>query len=77
MSPKKALYGLKQSPRAWFKLFKSAMIKYGSKQCLGDHILFVKHRDAQRTTITVYIDDVVITGNDPEEIQSTKRILGK
>lgn len=62
---KKALYGLKQSPRAWFGRFMKAMLGMGYKQSRGDHTLFMKHlNEGMVTALLVYVDDVVVTGND-------------
>jgi len=40
---KKAFYGLKQSPRAWFEIFKKAMVFLGTKLSQRDNTLFIKH----------------------------------
>ncbi|RVW39236.1 Retrovirus-related Pol polyprotein from transposon TNT 1-94 [Vitis vinifera] len=64
----KALYGLKQSPRAWFGRFSLAMRKYGFTQSNSDHTLFLKHRLRKATTLIIYVDDMIITGDDIEEI---------
>ena len=66
---KKALYGLKQSPRAWFGRFTKAMLKQGFKQSQGDHTLFFKHSSSGGVTVLlVYIDDIIVTGDNMEEI---------
>ena len=59
-----ALYGLKQSPRAWFGRLSSAMKKYGFQQSNSDHTFFLKHRSGKITTLIVYVDDMIITGDD-------------
>ena len=64
----KALYGLKQSLRAQFGRFNSAMKNHGFKQSNSDHTLFLKHQDGKITTLIIYVDDIIITGNDDEEI---------
>lgn len=64
----RALYGLKQSPRAWFGRLSSAMRKYGFQQSNSDHTLFLKHRLGKITALIVYVDDMIITGDDVEEI---------
>ena len=64
----RALYGLKQSPRAWFGRFSLAMKKYGFQQSNADHTLFLKKQQGKVTTLIVYVDDMVITGDDIEEI---------
>ena len=62
---KKALYGLKQSPCAWFGRFAKVMIANGYKQSQGDHTLFKKHSISRGvTTLIVYVDDIIVTGND-------------
>ena len=66
---KKALYGLKQFPRAWFGRFRSVMMKYGFRQSDSDHILFFKRNQGKLTVLIIYVDDMIITGDDREEIQ--------
>ena len=60
---KKFLYGLKQSPPALFGRF-SAMLSIRYHQSWGDHTLFIKHQGEKATTLLVYVDDIVVTGND-------------
>jgi len=67
---KRALYGLKQSPRAWFGRFTLAMKTTGYQQSNADHTLFVKHKGGKVTTLIVYVDDMILTGDDPEEIRT-------
>ncbi|RVW82645.1 Retrovirus-related Pol polyprotein from transposon RE1 [Vitis vinifera] len=64
----RTLYGLKQSPRAWFGRFSTTMKKYGFQQSNSDHTLFLKHRQGKLTTLIVYVDDMIITGDDSKEI---------
>ncbi|CAN6439865.1 unnamed protein product [Victoria cruziana] len=72
---KKALYGLKQFPRAWFGRFRDVMKKSGYSQRNGDHTLFVKRSGTLVAIIFVYVDDMIITGDDCEEIDRLKKIL--
>jgi len=71
----RALYGLKQSPRAWFGRFSMAMRKYGFKQSNSDHTLFIKHNGEKLTVLIVYVDDMIITGDDKEEISRLQEEL--
>ena len=71
----RALYGLKQSPRAWFGRLSSAMRKYGYRQSNSDHTLFLKHRQSKVTALIVYVDDMIITGDDADEISRLQEQL--
>jgi hypothetical protein len=72
---KKSLYGLKQSPRAWFGRFRNEVCKLGYQQSNADHTLFFKRHNDKVTILVVYVDDIVITGNDDKEIRCLKRTL--
>ena len=75
---KKALYGLKQSPRAWFGRFAKVMKKFGYKQSQGDHTLIIKPSTAGGVTaLLVYVDDIIVTGNDEREKHDVKQRLPK
>ncbi|CAL2226490.1 unnamed protein product [Prunus armeniaca] len=72
---RKILYRLKQSPRAWFGRFTMAMKNNGFKQCNLDHTLFLKHRKGKITSLIIYVDDIIITGNDKQEISQLQDYL--
>lgn len=75
---KKALYGLKQSPRAWFGRFTSALYglkRFGYRQSNSDHTLFLKRRGKKITCLLIYVDDMIITGDDEDEIKNLKSRL--
>jgi len=71
----KTLYGLKQSPRAWFRRFTVAMKRYEYKQNNSDHTLFLKRKGDLITCLIIYVDDMIITGSDIEEISQLKNNL--
>ena len=72
---KKELYGLKRSSRAWFKRFTVAMKRYRYKQSNSDHTLFLKRKGDLITCLIIYVDDMIITGSDIEEIAQLKNNL--
>src|SRR4051812_23332592 len=74
---KKSLYGQKQSLRAWFDRFRRAMCKAGYKQSNGDHTMFYKHENGRITILTVYVDDIIITGDDKKKIRMLKYYLAE
>ncbi|WJZ84403.1 hypothetical protein VitviT2T_004009 [Vitis vinifera] len=74
---KKSLYVLKQSPRAWFGRFTKSMRDFGYRQSNSDHTLFLKKQHGKITTLIVYVDDMVVTGNDPEERKALQNYLSR
>jgi hypothetical protein len=65
----KALYGLKQSPQAWFGQFCHAMKNYEFEHSDSDHTLFFKRRQEKLNILIIYVDDMIITGNDRDEMK--------
>jgi hypothetical protein len=74
---KKSLYGLKQSPRAWFRRFTKSMKAFGYHQSNSDHTLFLKKQQGKITALIVYVDDMVVTGNDSEERKALQGYLSR
>ena len=73
---KKFLYGRKQSPKVWFERFGKAIKNYGYYQSQADHTMFYKHnKDGKIAILIVYVDDIVLTDNDKEELERLKRRL--
>ena len=72
---KKSLYGLKQSPRAWFDRFTIAIQQQGYKQAQADHIVLYRSFDEKIAILIVYVDDIIITGNDRVEIEIIEKKL--
>jgi hypothetical protein len=58
---RKSLYGLKQSPRAWFDRFRRPMW----------------HSGRHNTILSVYVDDIIITGDDSFKMSQLKQKLSK
>ncbi|CAN0875318.1 Retrovirus-related Pol polyprotein from transposon RE1, partial [Linum grandiflorum] len=74
----KSLYEFKQSSRAWFERFSQTVISNGYKHCQTDDMMFVKHgREGRIAILIVYVDDIIITGNDEEEITRLKKKLNE
>lgn len=54
------------------------MLALGYIQSQGDQTLFIKHSDSgQVTVLLVYVDDIIVTGNDEKEKEALKRCLTK
>ncbi|CAM8951545.1 unnamed protein product [Rhodiola kirilowii] len=75
---KRSLYGLKQSPRAWFERFTNFLKSQGYTQGQSDHTLFVKKSTTNKMTVLiVYVDDIILTGDDLQEMIRLKQSLAK
>ncbi|KAL0553893.1 hypothetical protein IC582_007797 [Cucumis melo] len=73
----KSLYGLKQSPREWFDRFTTFVKSQGYSQGHSDHTLFTKASKTGKIAILiVYVDDIVLTGDDQTEISQLKQRMG-
>jgi hypothetical protein len=64
----RSLYGLKQAPRTWFQRFASVVTAAGFSVSAHDPSLFVHVSPCGRTLLLLYVDDMIITGDDPEYI---------
>ena len=53
------------------------MRKFGYNQSNSDHTLFLKKCHWKITSLIVYIDDMVVTGNDPQEREALKNHLSR
>ena len=75
---KKSIYGLKQLPRAWFRRFAKSMLDRGYSQSQGDYTLFIKLSSIGRvTTLIVYVDDIIVIGDDNKEMLGLKVYFAK
>ncbi|GFS31834.1 hypothetical protein Acr_00g0019430 [Actinidia rufa] len=75
---RKSIYGLKQSPRAWFHRFSEVILSMGFQQCHSDHTCFIRRQPQGRCIIiSVYIDDIIITGDNASGIVQVKCGLRK
>lgn len=62
--PHKALYGLKQAPRVWIFMLHHTLLSFDFISAKSDHSLCIKFRDKTEIFNLVYVDDILITGNN-------------
>ena len=62
----KSLYGLKHAPRQWFAKLSSKLLEYGFVRSYADYSLFNYQKGDTFMALLVYVDDLVLTGNDRE-----------
>eukprot|EP00253_Pinus_taeda_P020312 PITA_20312 len=74
----KSLYGLKQALQAWYEKLTEHLLKLNFKHYdLDDATLFVKKVGKIVVYLVVYVDDLLMTGNNESYIASIKKELGK
>lgn len=73
----KALYGLKQAPRAWFEKLHSALVSFGFRSAKSDQSLFFKVTSSCTIYALLYVDDILITGNNSDSITALIHCLHK
>ena len=72
---KKSLYGLKQASRQWYAKLSDTLRSVGFQHSQNDYSLFCKQQDSCFLFVAVYVDDIIVTGNDPDEINTLKVFL--
>ncbi|WVZ59057.1 hypothetical protein U9M48_009261 [Paspalum notatum var. saurae] len=73
---RRSFYGLKQAPQAWFQRFASVVTAAGFSASAHDPALFV-HTSSRGRTLLLYVDDMIITGDDPQFIAFVKARLSE
>ncbi|RDX89784.1 hypothetical protein CR513_28451, partial [Mucuna pruriens] len=72
----RSLYGLKQSPRAWFGKFSQVVQNFEMIRSEANHSVFYCHSSFGKCVyLVVYVDDIIITGNDDIKISQLKQYL--
>lgn len=75
---KKALYGLKQAPRAWYSKIDSYLIEQGFERSKNEHTLYIKKQGKNDLLIiSLYVDDLLVTGNNSKMILTFKEEMKK
>ena len=72
MRLKKALYRLKQAPRAWNYKLDGTLKSMGFIKSVSDQALYTSSSKEDRLLVGVYVDALIITGSNTEEIERFK-----
>jgi hypothetical protein len=72
---KKSMYGLKKSPRMWYKKIDTYMLGLGFTRSKEDHYVYFKLIGDHLIYLVLYVDDMLLIGNNKEIIQDVKTYL--
>lgn len=70
----KAIYGLKQAPQAWFTGLSTGLLQLGFVNSQADTSMFIWRTGKH---LLVYVDDIIITGDNRENINYVISPFGK
>ncbi|KAI0510739.1 hypothetical protein KFK09_011348 [Dendrobium nobile] len=65
---RKAIYGLRQAPRQWYTTFSNYLTQLGYHHSKSDPSLLTFRKGSAHIFLLVYVDDILVTGNDEEAI---------
>ncbi|CAL1389558.1 unnamed protein product [Linum trigynum] len=71
----KSIYGLRQASRNWYEKFTQALLAFDFVQSKADHALFIHRRGSSYVVALIYVDDVILAGNDLPFINRVKGFL--
>eukprot|EP00253_Pinus_taeda_P018841 PITA_18841 len=73
----KSLYALKQAPQAWYAKMDSFLLDTGFSRYHSHNIVYTKKVGKYLTIHVLYVDDLILTGSDPNLINNVKSNLKK
>ena len=73
----KALYGLKQAGRSWQETLFRTLNQNHLKQSTNEPCIWFQKTGELVIIIGIYVDDLIITGNDKKKIQEISQVLHK
>lgn len=75
MQASEIIIRLKQAPRCWFTKLSHALKSYGFQQSSLDYSLFTLNQGTTQVVVLVYVDDLIVAGNDSSAITRFKHYL--
>lgn len=77
MRLRKSIYDLKKASKNWYQKFTLVLLEHVFKQSCADYSLFTYKRRKLFFSALIYVDDVIIVGNNKEKIQEKKTHLDR
>lgn len=72
---KRSLYGLKQSSKQWYLKFHQTILEIGFEMSPLYHCVYVWRCYDELTILSLYVDDILLVGNNPNMMSKTKSFL--
>ena len=72
---RKSLHGLKQVARQWYPKLAEVLYTWGYKHSSNDYSLFYKKSTHSVVFLAIYVDDILLTGDDDVEMTALKAYL--
>lgn len=73
----KSLYGLRQASRNWYNKFTEALLAVSFRHSKVNHSLFILEKGTTFVAALIYVDDVILLGNDTDRIATIKTYLDR
>ena len=74
---KKSIYGLKQASRSWNLCFDEKVKEFGFLRSEDESCVYVRASGSIVSFLVLYVDDILLIGNDIPTLQEVKSWLGK
>ena len=68
----KSIYGLKQASRSWSIKFDQSVKSFGFIQCLDEPCVYKRRNKNVVVFLVLYVDDILLIGNDVGTLSSVK-----
>jgi hypothetical protein len=72
---RKALYGLKQALKTWHDKIAKYLVTIGFHMSNVDHSFYVRKSDEGIVVITIYVDDLIVGGDNEKEVELVKSLF--
>ena len=72
-----SIFGLVEASRSWNILFDEVIKEYGFIQTYGETCIYKKVSGSSVAFLILYVDDILLIGNDKEFLDSIKGYLNK
>ena len=73
---KRSIYGLKQASRSWNHRFDHVIKQNGFTRSVEEPCLYMKFSGSKVAFLVLYVDDILLIGNDVPMLASVKEFLG-